>query len=94
MQTNGELGHRLEFAGSVPQPRIQSTISGRREIDHIKKQIDRMSVMPDFGFDVDLRRYQRPDEDDNFTAWGIIWDFITSNEKYERLENYLGMRHD
>jgi ribosomal protein RSM22 (predicted rRNA methylase) len=65
--------------------KIESKLIKRIELDHIQNQIDSLSIIPDFGFSVMLERSTQ-------NGWDILRDFLMSEGKFERLENYIEMR--
>ena len=48
-------------------------------------------AVPDFGFDFLL---EKAGDDNTQSGWAMLWDYICSYEKYERLENFIAMRRD
>ena len=66
-------------------------MAGRLEIEHIDEQIENNMAVPDFGFDF---LFEKADDEDVQSGWALLWDYICSLEKYERLENFISMRRD
>ena len=61
-------------------------MAGRLEIEHIEEIIDRKTSLPDFGYNAINF------EDKENVSWGLFWEFINSNDKFERVENFISMR--
>mmetsp|Transcript_34468 Transcript_34468/g.52748 ORF Transcript_34468/g.52748 Transcript_34468/m.52748 type:complete len:152 (-) Transcript_34468:105-560(-) len=67
-----------------PKSNITTKFSKRLELDHIEEMIQGMAVIPDFGFD-----HQQIQRDQSISGWELLRDFFLSDNKYERLENYI-----
>lgn len=87
----GKQSIRIESSANSPRPRIKSTVAGRLELEHITNMVESNEIKPDFGFQNILTSYEKLRDT---SGWIMIWDYIKSNEKFERLENYVAMRRE
>ena len=86
----GENAIRIERHHSKPKPRIRSTVTGRMEIEHITSRIEANGAKPDFGFPV--MDMEDADEVEELSGWALIWDYVNSYEKFERVDNFIRYR--
>lgn len=59
------------------------------EMEHISDMLETMTVRPDFGWDAESIK-----SEDDKKGWAIIWEYLCSFEKFERLDNFIAMRRD
>ena len=59
------------------------------ELKHIEKQINLMSVVPDFGYDGDNVLLEKEGAPRN---WKLLTEIATSKNKHEWLKNYVYMQ--
>ena len=81
--------------------RIESNLIKRMELEHIEDMIDSMSVIPDFGYETgrfDIFQYFKDQEylekGQEPVGWHLFWEYINNAERFERLSNFVQMRHE
>ncbi len=57
----------------------------RLELQHIENMVESLDTYPDFGYDSGIVQH----DEAKFQGWAFIKDYVTKNNKYERLNNYI-----